>query len=245
MTGVADDQSQAGGAVDYRAIYNHHAAEYDRLVSREDHQGNLLRALHGIRPLDGLSVVEMGAGTGRLTRLLAPRVACILACDITPHMLGVARARLRADGLRNWRVAAADNRRLPVAGGVADLAVAGWSFGHATGWTPGSWRSEIGRALAEMLRVLRPGGTAVILETLGTGRETPQPPTDALAAYYAWLEREHGFRSLWIRTDYRFASVAEAEALTGFFFGAELARRVAREGLTRVPECTGVWWRAA
>jgi hypothetical protein len=94
-----------------------------------------------------------------------------------------------------------------------------------------------------MKRVLRPGGAIIILETLGTGRETPQPPAPALAAYYDWLENEHGFNHTWIRTDYRFASVDEAEALTRFFFGDNLAGRIRRDNLTILPECTGIWWR--
>jgi hypothetical protein len=93
-----------------------------------------------------------------------------------------------------------------------------------------------------MKRVLRPGGTVIILETLGTGCESPHPPSDALAAYYALLEEEHGFSATWIRTDYRFASLSEAEDLTRFFFGDGLADRVAREGLVTLPECTGIWW---
>jgi ubiquinone/menaquinone biosynthesis C-methylase UbiE len=231
------------GADHFQAIYRARAAEYDALVSREDYQGRLLPALAAIRPLAGLDVVEFGAGTGRLTRLLAPEVALIVACDASAHMLAFAARQLAAGGLRNWRLAVADNRRLPLAARRADLALAGWSFGHSCGWHPASWRAEIDLALGEMRRVLQPGGVAVVLETLGTGRSTPAPPSPALAEYYAWLEREHGFAREWIRTDYRFASPEEAEALTRFFFGAELAERVARERLTILPECTGLWWR--
>ena len=76
-----------------------------------------------------------------------------------------------------------------------------------------------------------------------SGREggvTPHPPEE-LSAYYAALA-EAGFSSTWIRTDYRFASPDEAEELTRFFFGAELAERVAAERLVVLPECTGIWW---
>ena len=227
---------------DYQEIYRTQAETYDLLVSREDHQGNLLRALNQVRPLDGLDVVELGAGTGRLTCMVAPVVRKILAIDVSPHMLGVAVARLAEAGRRNWTVAVADNRDLPVAGDVADLSLAGWSLGHFTSWYPETWRSEIERAIAQMKRVLRRGGTAVIIETLGTGLEEPHPPTDALAAYYALLEQAHGFSRTWIRTDYRFASLPEAEDLTRFFFGDGLADRVANEELVVLPECTGIWW---
>ena len=50
------------------------------------------------------------------------------------------------------------------------------------------------------------------------------------------------FSRVWIRTDYRFASLLEAVDMTRFFFGDELADRVASEGLVILPECTGIWW---
>ncbi len=229
---------------DFRAIYAHHADRYDRLVAREDIHNNILAALEAIRPLAGLDVVEFGAGTGRLTRLLAPRVRSILAFDAAPAMLDVARERLEETTLTNWRVGVGENTALPVPADCADLAIEGWSFGHAVGWYPMTWRDEVGRALAEMRRVLRPRGTAVLLETLGTGHEAPQPPHDGLAQLYRWLEDEQGFTATWIRTDYQFASLAEAEELTRFFFGDALADRIQQEGLTLLPECTGVWYRA-
>jgi ubiquinone/menaquinone biosynthesis C-methylase UbiE len=157
-------------------------------------------------------------------------------------MLAVATEKLETTGLQNWTVTVADNRALPVANRAADISIAGWSLGYCTIWHADSWRKEIGQALAEMARVLRPGGTVVILETMGTGSEVPGPPTDALATYYSWLDNEHGFSSTWIRTDYRFESLPEAQEATRFFFGDDFADRVGRENWVIVPECTGIWW---
>jgi ubiquinone/menaquinone biosynthesis C-methylase UbiE len=227
---------------DYKEIYNTQARAYDLLVAREDYQGNLWPALRGIRPLDRLDVVELGAGTGRLTCMLAAAARRIRAFDLSRHMLEAARAKLSASGLRNWRLGVADNRRLPLRDRCADLSIAGWSLGHFVGWYPQTWRDEIGAALAGMRRVLRPGGTLILLETLGTGEEVPRPPDEGLAAYYRLLEETYGFSSTWIRTDYRFQDLDEAVALIRFFFGDPLAERVAAEGSTIVPECTGIWW---
>ncbi len=225
----------------FQTIYAHHADQYEALIAREDYEGNILKTLSQIRRLDGLDVVEFGAGTGRLTLLLAPLVKSIRAYDGSQHMLDVAIAKLKGSGFTHWQAEAADNRSLPAADHSADLSIQGWSFGHYCSWYPESWRDEIGKALAEMERVLRPGGTIIMLETLGTGRETPQPPTQGLADYYAWIESEHGFTRQAIRTDYQFESLAEAEKLTRFFFGAELADEVVRRNWVILPECTGVW----
>jgi len=227
----------------FQTIYATRAADYDLLIRREDLDGNLLKAIRGICPVEGIDIVEMGAGTGRLTRLLASLAKRVRAFDASAHMLEVAAASLAAMGLNNTAVAVADNRQLPVADGSADLAIEGWSFGHATEWHPDTWRDEVGKMLGEMLRVLRPGGTAILIETLGTGHETPFLPTDSLAALYAWWQWEQGFTGTWIRTDLRYESVEQAAQMMGFFFGDESAERVRREQLTHIPECAGIWWR--
>ena len=75
-------------------IYNQHADQYELLVSREDYQRNIPQALNRIRPLDGLDVIELGAGTGRLTCMLAPVPKSIQAFDASQHMLDVAASKL-------------------------------------------------------------------------------------------------------------------------------------------------------
>ena len=72
----------------------------------------------------------------------------------------------------------------------------------------------------------------------------PRPPTPELAEYYAWLESVQGMRRTWIRTDYRFSDCETAARATAFFFGDEFAARVRRQGWSRIPECTGLWWRS-
>lgn len=227
----------------FKQIYTSQAEMYDALVSQEDYQQNLLPALSKIYPLRGAEIVEFGAGTGRLTLLLAPLVKSIRAFDESAHMLEMLNAKLTKAGITNCEVAVADNRKLPIADESADIAMEGWSFGHFCGWYHEHWRQEIEKALDEMQRLLRPGGAAILLETLGTGRETPQPPTPELADFYRWLQTEKGFEHSWIRTDYRFTSLTQAEQLTRFFFGSELADTVVANNLVILPECTGLWWR--
>jgi hypothetical protein len=92
-----------------------------------------------------------------------------------------------------------------------------------------------------MLRVQKPKGKVIIIETLTTGSTMPAPPTQGLAEYYARLENQWGFSRQQIQTDYQFSNLEEAIKLSEFFFGAELANKVRRNNWVRLPEWTGVW----
>jgi len=223
--------------VDFETIYRQHAETYQALVAHEDYQGNLDGALRGLLPGGGGEVVDIGTGTGRVAGLLAGHARRITACDRSLPMLRTA-AGVAAGGI-GW--VAADNRWLPLQPGCADMVVAGWSLGHSVAWYGDGWRAEIGRALKEMRRVARPGGMLAVIETLGTGRETPLAPTQELADYYLWMEVVHGFDRRWLRTDYLFDDVAQADGLMRFFFGDEMGDAVRAADLRIVPECTGLW----
>jgi len=232
MAAEADDH--------FARIYAERATDYQRLISREDHEGRILPALADVCPFDGVDVVELGAGTGRLTVPLAPRVRRLWAFDAAPAMLGVAARRLGRSP--RCALAVAEHRSLPLVAACADVVLSAWAVGHLVHAAAEAWHEELDRLLDEVGRVLRPGGVFLLLETLGTGRTSPRPPDPRLAAFYGRLEQQLGFDHRWIRTDYRFDSPAEADELTRFFFGDELADRTA--GSCDLPECTGLWWRS-
>lgn len=226
-----------------RQVYRSEAAAYDALVAAEDCEGRLLPALESVAALEGRAVLDVGAGTGRLARLIAPRCARLIAAEREPHMLGVAQRHLAAIGAAHAACVAADARDLPLADGVFDLVTAGWVFGHFTFWTHDAWREHTARAIDEMRRVARPDGALVIFETMGTAVTEPAPPAGGLADYYAWLERERGFERRLIQTDFAFASVDAAAEACGFFFGEPYERLIREKRWARVPEWTGMWWR--
>jgi ubiquinone/menaquinone biosynthesis C-methylase UbiE len=224
---------------DAKQIYASDAERYEALISHEDYVGNIERALDEIARVDGLNVVDMGAGTGRLAVLLAARARSLSAFDISHHMLRVARDRLSRMGGRSM-VAAADHRKIPLPADSADVVVSGWSVSYLAVWNPERWRAELDAWLPEALRVLRRGGHLILLESLGTGSESPLR-LPHLEKVYDWLDSA-GFESKWIRTDYRFDSVEQGAELAGFFFGEEMGRRVRAAGSEILPECTGIWW---
>lgn len=101
--------------------------------------------------IPGETVLEPGCGAGRLTELLAARVGpegSVLAFDVSTAMV----ARAAARGLPPWAwVVRASASRVPAAGASVDLAVCFSVFPHL---------EDREAALAELARVVRPGGRA-------------------------------------------------------------------------------------
>jgi ubiquinone/menaquinone biosynthesis C-methylase UbiE len=224
-----------------RKIYQSEGDRYEALIAREDYMGNITRAIDEIIDVNGLDVFDLGAGTGRLTLMLAPRARSIRAFDASAGMLRVCHERLLASGLSNWQVDVADHRQLPVQDHSADLVVSGWSVSYLAVWNQENGQVELDTWLNEMKRVLRKDGTIILFESFGTGNEEPIR-LEHVESTYQWLDA-NGFDKKWIRTDYKFESLDEAMELSRFFFGDELGEKVERNHWVILPECTGVWWR--
>lgn len=228
---------------DHDHIYRNEAEQYEEMISREDVGQNIFQAIRRIVPeLGKVEALDMGAGTGRLTRMIAPHVKSILATDVSQAMLNETIEKLETLGLTNWRTQVADNRSLPLPDHSVDLVTAGWTICYLTSTNAPNWEANLEKIMGEMTRVLRPSGTAIILENFGTGVDHPHPP-DFLTGYYHLLESRFGFSHDYVRTDFQFESAEEAERIIRFFFDGRLADRVASERLRVVPGCTGVWWK--
>ncbi len=220
----------------FQRIYATEADRYHRLINAEDAFGELERRVADIAAA-GSRFVDVGTGTGRLALQLCQAGKRVHGVDIAADMLRVAGEKL-SDTPGDWMLSRADARQLPVADNWADAALAGWVFGHFTEFNPDGWRDDLRAALSEMDRVVRPGGTQVIIDTLGTATAQPGAPTAALADYHELVE-EMGFDCTVLQTNYRFASVAESVELLEWFFG--LGDWARRHDDPEVPEFTG-WW---
>ncbi len=223
----------------FTEIYEKHGDRYHQLIAAEDFEGNLLTTLKQIVAFEGKRIVDLGSGTGRIPLLLKDVNCQIVAIDLYADMLREQK-RQRSAVNSDWELFQADLRQMPLPSNWADVVTAGWAIGHFTGWYGDSWQPEVNRALQEMLRLAKPDGTLIILETMGTGSEQAAPPAPGLADYFAWLEAQ-GFARQVVSTDYDFGSVERAVDLCGFFFGNEMAEKIRGQGWTRVPEWTGIW----
>lgn len=223
-------------------IYRKQAHAYHQMISVEDVDNNLLKTIESLTSLEKGTILDLGSGTGRLPLLFWQINPNIVALDISFQML--IEQQLQCERVRaSWHLAQGDIRCLPVQDAWADITTAGWAAGHFCAWYPDTWQQQIDIFVLEMLRVTKPSGSLFIMETLGTGSETPAAPTASLAQYYQHLESKWGFTREQIRTDYKFRDVEDAKQNTTFFFGQSLAEQIEENRWQVLPEWTGVWHR--
>lgn len=102
-------------------------------------------------------VLELGFGQGFNLGWLAPRHAGVRfhGIDLTPDHLALAQQRMQAAGIANVQLQLGDMQQLPQADASIDEAFAIEAFCHAP---------DTVRALAEVARVLRPGGRFTLFD---------------------------------------------------------------------------------
>ena len=177
-------------------VYQTKPEDYDRLINAEDAQNTLRDYLLDTIDFQDKVCADIGAGTGRLSRWVAPYAKFIPLSDAAEPMLMVAQETLGQLGFsKKITVTTADARELPLDDQQVDLAMAGWVYGHFRYWMFDGWEDVLNQALAEMARVTKPGGDLIIIETMGTGVEHPQ--SSPLDVYYDHL-KSHGFSNFLI-----------------------------------------------
>ncbi|HEX6130803.1 MAG TPA: methyltransferase domain-containing protein, partial [Actinomycetota bacterium] len=129
----------------------------DALYRTDDAARRRRAVLDAATPAPGERVLDVGCGPGFLAAELADAVGPagrVVGIDTSEPMLALARRRC---GDRPWtEVQSGDASRLALADGDVDLAVSVQVHEYVP---------DVDRGLAEMARVLRPGGRAVIVAT--------------------------------------------------------------------------------
>ena len=75
-------------------IYNNYSIQYDELVNHEDYNNNLSNYLLEKFNFSGKTIIELGVGTGRVTKIFAERAQSIFCYDKSQHMLNKAKINL-------------------------------------------------------------------------------------------------------------------------------------------------------
>jgi ubiquinone/menaquinone biosynthesis C-methylase UbiE len=221
---------------------SHDKVTYDLENAIADPHRRIELFMETLAPFDGVALADIGAGGGYHACLYARKAARVYALEPAPAMLRQLYARVAESGLANISILAADAENMPLRDNWVDVAHA--RFAYFFGPEGGSVRScEPG--IAEVMRILRPGGWffiidnalttgefAGILSRYGYAQGRSAAMQEASDAFYA----RHGFHhatveSTWTAPDrdalrrvmaMEFAS-QKAEAIMSEIVGTELS----------------------
>lgn len=149
-------------------------------VSRRHEQSpglEILIRLAAPAPTD--HVLDVATGTGFTAFAMAARARAVVALDFTAGMVREAQGLRRERGITNVAFCLGDAEALPFRGGVFDLAVCRYAAHHFP---------NLEGAIAEMTRVVRPGGRVVIDDTC-----SPEEPAldDLMNRWEVRRDRSH------------------------------------------------------
>jgi ubiquinone/menaquinone biosynthesis C-methylase UbiE len=168
---LLDDADELGGGIDAHPMttregYASWAPFYDEPGNEMiDLEQPVVRSILDTLPL-GVAL-DAACGTGRHAAYLAGLGHTVIGVDESPEMLAIARQKLPAAKLLEGDLCA-----LPLADDSVDLVVCALALAHVP---------DLERALAELVRVLRPGGHLVVSDSRGVLRTISVRIAHALA----------------------------------------------------------------
>lgn len=193
----------------WQRLYAEEPDLYEALTEGEPLHPMLFRELAA----DTALVVEIGAGTGRLTLPCATRAGRVIAVEPMAGMRAVLSRKLEQRGVTNVSVIDGHAASLPLDPATADACVSASAFGADP-----AFGGEAG--LRELLRVTRPGGRILIL--------WPDEP--------GWFV-SRGFVHVAFPgpMEVRFRDLATARRCADLFYGPQVARYLDQVGRPIVP----------
>jgi ubiquinone/menaquinone biosynthesis C-methylase UbiE len=150
----------------------HHADTYELENHGLDGAGVIDATLREVSDWADRRVLDVGCGSGfHLARLVAEPGAAAHVTGVEPHPRLAARARRRVPGDARVEVLEGTAADLPLPDAGIDVAQARWAYFFGPGCEPG---------LAELDRVVAPGGTSLVVDT-----------DAAHSTFGCWFRREH------------------------------------------------------
>lgn len=213
-------------------------AVYELENNAVDRDGLIEATIRGIADWSGRDVLDVGCGTGFHLPRFAADARSVVGVEPHPPLAAIARRRTRR--LENITVHEAGAAELPLPDDSVDIAHARWAYFFGPGCEPG---------LAELDRVLRPGGTAFVIDndpttsTFGDWFRRGFPGVDPAVVEAFW--REQGWSRERLLIDWRFESREDFEAVVRIELPTAVADAVLDEHprTTSVDYAVNLWWK--
>ncbi|MEP9381267.1 class I SAM-dependent methyltransferase [Nocardioides sp. KR10-350] len=158
--------------------FDDEAATWDDDPGHEKRQVAVARAIEGAVNLSpGMSAVDVGGGTGRLSILLAHRVASVVVTDPSAGMVKVARERIEAAGLGDRLRAVQADLTTDRLDGVYDVVWSSMALHHVR---------DVDRLLQSVAELLVEGGRLAVADL-------DEDPDGAFHADKVDFDGHHGF----------------------------------------------------
>ncbi|MCE1179765.1 MAG: class I SAM-dependent methyltransferase [Micrococcales bacterium] len=194
--------------------------ELENLAS--DRAGVIESAMAGLHRIDGARLLDIGCGAGFHLPGFARRGAQVTGIEPHRPLVAAARKRLATQGLSDQvEVLEAGAQDLPVADASVDIAHSRWAYFFGAGCEAG---------LAELDRVMRPGGVAMLIDndatrsTFGAWFRGAYPAYDPVAVQRFW--KRQGFSALPLTIQWTFDTRADLEAVVRIELPPEAADRL-------------------
>jgi ubiquinone/menaquinone biosynthesis C-methylase UbiE len=184
---------------------------FDLMARAIDPDGHIPAAMHSAAPIEGKTVLDVGAGVGDRTIIYAQIAAHVYALEPDPQALPILRGRIKSSGVSNVTVVPGSADAIPLEEDSVDVAYATWAYFFGPGSEPG---------LHQVERVVRPGGDVVVVQNYGHDELSGiwTPIESECEAWPAWFEQQ-GFTCQVVDTTWRFRTVDEALAVVEFLWG--------------------------
>lgn len=123
-----------------------------------DHEGTLWQVLQETADLAGRTVLDLGCGSGFWLARYAGAAGSVIGVEPDPGLLELARQRVQREALANVEVTHGSAEHLPLEDASVDVVHARFAYFFPTP------TNDCLRGLREALRVLKPGGTLVVID---------------------------------------------------------------------------------
>ena len=159
---MSDAQKTAAAKALVQSQFGANAANY--ATSNVHAKGaSLARVVELVKPQAHWNALDVATGAGHTALAFAPHVAHVIASDLTPQMLQEAAKLAAAQSLGNVTTQQADAEALPFADAAFDLVTCRIAPHHFP---------DIAMFVAEVWRVLKPGGTFALVDNVAPDAAT-------------------------------------------------------------------------